>query len=128
MDKVLLNYAFDEKVASFGAYPRRVNADASDESTLPWGQLSRSIFRGAVVPAAGTRIAFRAEAVLKKSCLWGRSSRGVIHSSVGDVEPPLGMEPAQVPRRVGADRWEWSQYISTGEWELNVMVGWWASS
>jgi hypothetical protein len=64
MDKVLLNYTFDEIVASFGAYPRRVNADAtSDESTLPWGRLSQSIFRGAVVPAAGTRIAFRAEAV-----------------------------------------------------------------
>jgi hypothetical protein len=65
MDKVLLNYTFDEKVASFGAYPRRVNVDASDESTLPWGRLSRSIFRSAVVPAAGTRIAFRAEAALK---------------------------------------------------------------
>jgi hypothetical protein len=63
MDKVLLNYTFDEKVARFGAYPRRVNADASDESTLPWGRLSRSIFRGTVVLAAGTRIAFCAEAV-----------------------------------------------------------------
>jgi hypothetical protein len=64
MDKELLKYTFDEKVASFGAYPRRVNADAtSDESTLPWGRLSRSIFCDAVVPAAGTRIAFLVEAV-----------------------------------------------------------------
>ena len=98
MDIVLLNYAFDEKVASFGAYPRRVNADASDESTLPWGQLSRSIFRGAVVPAAGTRIAFRAEAVLKKPCLWGRSSRGVIHRSVGDVEAAAGNGASTSPQ------------------------------
>ena len=39
MEKIRLNYTSVEKVASFGAYPRRVNADAtSDESTLPRGR------------------------------------------------------------------------------------------
>jgi hypothetical protein len=33
MDKVLLKYAFDEIVASFGAYPRRVNADISPHAS-----------------------------------------------------------------------------------------------
>ena len=84
MEKIRLNYTFVEKIANFGAYPRRVNADAtSDESTVPWGRQSRSIFRGAVVPAAGTRIAFRAEAVEKFIYMGPKLSRGVIHSAVG---------------------------------------------
>jgi hypothetical protein len=84
MDKVLLNYynTFDEKsLASIGAYPHHVNADASDES--PWGRLSRSIFRGAVVLAAGQELLFLPKLFLeKKTFPWRRRSRGIIHSAV----------------------------------------------